>query len=153
MKKIVRYEISESVETMACALFDLPYNAYDTSVEVMELMKALGRLKDRGRKIEDKFCILIANEKDLDGKLRYSNQNVRDAEMRLRLDVDESYQELKTNVEELTCDIGKMKEQSSAYTLMFSTIKNEVFHRRALLLLDAKRDLLKDEAKTVKVEG
>ena len=152
LKAIKRYEISESVEAMSSALFDIPYNAYDTSVEVMEMQKALGRLKERVRKKEDELCILIANEKDLNGKFVYANQSVRDAEMRLRLDKDRDYQGIRLDIDELACDIGKMKEQSNAYGLMFSTIKNEVFHRRRILELDAKRELSVSEAKVIKGE-
>jgi hypothetical protein len=151
MKPIVRYEISDSIDAMASALFDLPYNSYDTSVEVLELTKALNRLKERIRIIEDKKTIEVANEVDEKGKPKYSNQSVRDAETRLRLDGNEDYQELKNQVDELSCDLGKMKEQTSAYALMFSTIKNEVFHRRSLALLDSKKELSKEQG-NVKVE-
>ena len=137
---------------MACALFDIPYLSYDTSVEVMEMTKALNRLKERARRIEDKLTVSISTEKTVDGKPLYANQSVRDAEARLRLDKDHDYLSIRDSIAEVVCDVGKMKEQSQAYGLMFSTIKNEVFHRRAISLLDSKKELSNSEVKNMKVE-
>ena len=67
-------------------------------------------------------------------------------------DKDSDYQAIKDSIAEVTCDVGKMKEQSNTYTLMFSTIKNEVFHRRAISLLDSKKELSNSEVKNMKVE-
>jgi len=147
MKAIKRYEISDSVEVMASTLFDLPYNMYDSSVETLEMTKALGRLKERLQSIEDKTIIYISNELDSNGKPKFSNQSVREAEMRIRLAGNDDYQDLKSQIEDVKVDVSKMKEQARTYADLFKTIQNEVYHRRALELLDNKKEFNKEKTK------
>ena len=152
MKAIKRFEITESVEVMATQLFELPYIAYDSNVEIVEMTKALGRLKSRLQLIEDKFLIGVSNAVDEKGKLKYSNQSVREAEMRKLLARDSDYLELKGQIEEVECDIGKMKGQAKAYSELFKTIQNEVYHRRRIEELDNMRGMQKAKAVNVKTE-
>ena len=152
MIPIKRYEISESVEAMASALFDIPYNSYDGGVEVVELQKALGRLRERMQVIEDRMTISIANEVDDKGKLKFSNQSIRDAEMRLRLLKDVDYQELKLKVEDISVDVEKMKNQGKAYSDIFKTIQNEVYFRREIQRLDNVKEIQKNKNIGVKFE-
>lgn len=149
MKAIKRFEITESVEVMATQLFELPYFAYDSNVEVVELTKALGRLKGRIQAMEDKVLIEVSNVVDDKGKLKFSNQSVREAEVRRVLVKDNDFLELKNQVEDLEADIGKMKGQVRAYAELFKTIQNEVYHRRAIELLDNKRDFNKEQVKNI----
>lgn len=146
---IKRYEISNDTKTLAGVLFDLPYNSYDVSCKVIELQKEVNRLKDMMQRIEDKLIIDISLEKDENGKLLYSNQSVREAEARIRLDDNARYNDLKQEKIDKENDLAKMKEQSNAYAQMFSTIKNEVFHRRNLELLDSKKELNQKEVKVL----
>jgi hypothetical protein len=152
MKPIKRYDISESVEVMATQLFELPYAAYDSNVEIVELQKALGRLKGRLQGMEDTNLLGVSKAVDMKGKLKYSNQTVREAEVRKLLNKDTEYIELRGQIEDCESAIGKMKAQAGTYAQLFKTIQNEVYYRRRIEELDNMRSMQKTKADMFKKE-
>ena len=152
MKPIKRFSIDDGVEVLSSALFDLPYNSYDVSCEVIEKQKELGLLKDRLQEFEDKMTISIASEVDDKGKPVFSNQNVRDAEARIRLSRVKDYQDLKKELGELSSDVEKMKNQGRAYSELFKTMQNQVYYIRRIEELDNVKEIQKNKASNVRVE-
>jgi len=66
-----------------------------------KLGREISRLSDRMRLIADHLYLRIWSEIDESGKRIYSNERVREAELRLRLYEDQEYQELRERLQEL----------------------------------------------------
>ena len=135
-------------EVLACWLFDIPVKMNDASKSVIEITTSINKSKDRIQVFEDKVSLDINDEVDDKGKPKFSNQSIRDSEMRMRLSVNNDYL-IEKNV--LVClyeDLGKAKAEVEYWATMFSAVKNEVYHRRRVEELDKVSEINKDKAKS-----
>ena len=142
-------DFNSDTEVLACWLFDIPVKQKVMSVKVLEKETLIMDLKNRIQLAEDFVALEINNEVDDKGKPVFSNQSIRDSEMRVRLSKDDAYQRLRNQLSTAYEEKGEFKAKVEYWVSMFSATKNEVYHRRALSLLDSKKDLADSEVKRV----
>jgi hypothetical protein len=141
-------DLVNDTEVLACWLFDIPTKMTDASKDVIGITTAINESKDKLQVIEDNVSLAINDEVDDKGKPKFSNQSIRDAEMRRRLTSDDEYL-IEKGV--LVCryeDLGKAKANVEYWSIMFSAVKNEVYHRRRVEELDKVSEINKDKAKS-----
>lgn len=155
MKPLKRIDISEDVNILANWLFDLPVLGYDATMEVVNKNNELEVAKRDVQLIEDAVIKEVSSEVDKKGKLVFSSQGQREVEMRLRLKDNAEYLNALDVMNNIKSNIDKLKAQSKYYDTMFSAVKNEIYHRRSVELLDSKKEMNKEEAKRFgkEVEG
>jgi hypothetical protein len=142
-------DLVNDTEVLACWLFDIPTKQRDASDLVIELTTSINSCKDELQVIEDRVALNINEEVDVKGKSRFGNQSLRDAEMRRRLVGHKDYLVLKKKLVCLFEDLGKAKSQVDYWSTMFSAVKNEIFHRRTVEVLDSKKELVDRDVKKV----
>jgi len=149
LEKCPKIDLVNDTEVLACWLFDIPDKQRDASNSVIEITSLIGKCKDEIQVIEDKVSLEINNEVDEKGKSKFSNQSIRDAEMRVRLVNNEDYAKKKRELVLRFEDLGKAKSEVEYWSIMFSAVKNEVYHRRTVEILDSKKELYKESAKNI----
>lgn len=147
-----KIDIVNDSEVLACWLFDIPVKQKESTERVLELKDLINEKKKVLQTVEDQVSVQVFNEKDSKDKQKYTNQSIRDAEVRIRLSEHEVFKKLSAGLNELNQDLIKASGDSEYWGSMFSAVKNEVYHRRRVDELDAMKEIQSNKAKEIMTE-
>lgn len=148
MSDLVIVSKDASVDVLKSWCFDLPEKEYLEAVRVIEAVNECKAIEKQLKDFEDDVLLEVNRELDSDGKPRFSNQAVREAEVRVRLRSHEGYQKLFSKLIEFYGDRDKAKARGEYFGSMFSVVKNLLYdaqeRERLVLQRDFKRDGVKN---------
>ena len=148
MSDLVLIDHDASPDVLKSWCFSLPEKEYLEAVRVIEAVNECKAIEKQLKDFEDDVLLEVNRELDSDGKPRFSNQAVREAEGRVRLRSHEGYQKLFSKLVDFYSERDKAKARGEYYGSMFGVVKNLLYdaHERERLVLqrDFKRDGVKN---------
>ncbi len=127
MSDLVLVDKNTSDDVLRSWAFDLPKLSYDESFNEIEANNETKAIEKAMKEIEIDVLLTVNGLKDADGKVVFTNQVVREAEVSKRLQRHEGFQKFESKLREFYSDRAKAKAKSIYYDKIFSVVKNLLY--------------------------
>jgi len=151
LKQGDKIEIVNDTEVLACWLFDISEKLRESSKKVLEIQDSIKSKQREMQLIEDRILVNVSTDEE--DKKKFTNQNVRDAEVRIRAGKHTKWTIHNGALDNMRIDFSNAKSDVEYYSTMFKAVKDEIYHRRRVEELDSMRDMQKTKIESFKTDN
>lgn len=116
-------DLEAGMDVLKVWLFSCPELVAQHSISKVRIQNDIKDLQARISKLKMAVVLNVSVEKDEDGKLRFTNQALREAEAERKLEEENDYQDLVSDLRNLYLKLEDAKAKEKYYDQMLSVVK------------------------------
>lgn len=148
MSDLVLIDVNAPLSVKKNWAYDLPYKEHQSRIKELEAVSEVKAIEKALKEFENDELLVVNKAVDESGKMLFSNQSIREAEVKNRLKTHDGYQKLESKLREYYLVRDRAKSKAEYYGKMFSVVKNDWFMTNQREVLE-----LNKQIKQSSVEG